>query len=157
MQLRLDGVGRRCGRSGSDTIVGDTIAVAFLAMVCTMHAAGGGRVVIIIADMKPKSGRVDVAVAPEKKSAEDRLSHDIENPIEDGFRVWSDDVAALTQSPGDGVEEPKEDSPDAADRISAGDVTTEGDGVFASGPGDGPCNPKESGTAEDEIGPLEYH
>ncbi len=110
---------------------------------------------MFVADVKSKSGWVNVAVAPEEKSAKDRLGHDIENPIENGLRVWRDDIAALTESPGDGVKEPKEDGPDTADGISAGDVVAEGDGVLASSPSDGPCNPKESGTAEDEIAPLE--
>lgn len=120
-----------------------------------MCATSGRGVIGFVADMKSESGWVDIAVAPEEKSAKNRLGHDIEYPIENGLRVWSDDIAALTESPGDGVEEPKEDGPDTADGICAGDVAAEGEGVLASSPSDGPCNPKESGTAENEIAPLE--
>lgn len=124
-------------------------------MVRGKCATSGRGVIGFVADMKSKSGWIDIAVAPKEKSAKDRLGHDVEYPIENGFRVWRNDIAALAESPGDGVEEPKEDSPDTADGISAGDVAAEGDGVLASRPSDGPCNPKESGTAENEIAPLE--
>lgn len=32
---------------------------------------------IVIADMQAESGRIDVAVAPEEESTEDRLGHDV--------------------------------------------------------------------------------
>lgn len=117
---------------------------------------GGSGIIIVIANMQTEPGRVDVAVAPEQHSAEDGLCHDIKNAIKDGFRVWSDDVAALAQTPSDRIEEPQEDGPDTADGVRAGYLVTKRDGVLSSGPGDGPGNPEEGHRAEDEVSPLNW-
>ena len=42
-----------------------------------------------------KTGWLDIPVTPEKESTEDRLSHDVQNTVEDSFRVWRDDVTTL--------------------------------------------------------------
>ena len=101
-----------------------------------------------------KTGWLNIPVAPEEESAEYRLSHDIQNTIEDSFRVRRDNVTALRKSPGDGVQEPKEDGPDTANQVYFGDVWAKGSGVLARGPGDGPGDPEEGNAAEGEIAPL---
>lgn len=104
--------------------------------------------------MKAQPGRVDVAVTPEEEGAEDGLGQDIQDTVEDGFRVRSDDVSTLTETPGDGVEEPQEDGPHTADEIRLGDVIPQRVGMFAGSPGHGPGNPEESEATEDEVSPL---
>ena len=89
-----------------------------------MRAAGDSWIIIVIANMQTESGRIDVAVAPEQQSAKDGLGHDIKNAVKDGFRVWSDDVSALAQTPSDRIEEPQEDGPDTADGVRAGYLVT---------------------------------
>ena len=111
--------------------------------------------IIVITNVEAQPGRVDVAVTPEEEAAKDGLGHDIQNPVEDSFRVRSDDVATLTETPGDGVEEPQEDGPHAADEIRPRDVIAQRVGVFACSPGHGPGNPEESHATEDEVAPLE--
>lgn len=112
------------------------------------------RILMVITDMKTQAGRVDVTVTPEEKSTEDGLGHNIEHAVEDGFRVRGDDVAAFADTPGDRVEKPEEDGPDAADGVGPRDVGAEGRCVLTAGHGDGPCDPEEGGAAEDEVAPL---
>ena len=77
---------------------------------------------VVIADLKAETGWVDVLVTPEEEGTEDGLGHDIEHAIEGGFGVGRDDVASFRETPGDGVEEPEEDGPDAADEVDFGHV-----------------------------------
>ena len=93
-------------------------------------------------------------MTPEKESTEDRLSHDVQNTVEDGFRIRRDNVTALGKSPGDWVQEPEEDSPDTTDQVYFRDIWANGSGVLARGPGDGPGDPEEGNAAEGEVTPL---
>lgn len=122
-------------------------------MMMTPGAIDHG-LLIVIADEETQTGGVNIAVAPQEERAEDGLGHDVEDAVEDGFGVGRDDVAALGEAPGDGVEEPEEDGPDAADEVDAGDVGAERGGVLAGGPGHGPGDPEEGEAAEDEVAPL---
>ena len=42
---------------------------------------------IVVANVQPESGRVDVAVTPQEEDPEDGLGHDVEDTVEDSFRV----------------------------------------------------------------------
>lgn len=66
------------------------------------------RITIVIADSHTDRCRVDIAVAPNEKSTENRLSDEVEDAVEDGLRVGRDDVATLAETPGNGVQEPQE-------------------------------------------------
>ena len=48
----------------------------------------------------------DVAVAEEQQETKDGLGDDVENTVEDGFRVGMDDITTFAKTPSDGVEEP---------------------------------------------------
>ena len=144
---------RRLDVVGGVDAVGGTTSRAVLLDGRTSRAAYRW-VVIVVADMEPEASGVDVAVAPEKKSTEDGLGHNVKDAVKDGLGIGRDDVAALGEAPGDGVEEPEEDSPNAADDISSGDVSAEGGGVLACGPGYGPGDPEEGDTTKDEVAPL---
>ena len=61
-------------------------------------------VIIVITDVKTQPGRVDVAVAPQEEGTKDWLSHDIKDTIENSFRIGCNNIAALTEAPGDRVE-----------------------------------------------------
>lgn len=74
-----------------------------LAMETRVGAANDSWVLIVVADVEAKAGRVDVAVAPKEKSTEDRLSEDVEDTVEDSLGVGRDDVSTLRKSPCDGV------------------------------------------------------
>lgn len=119
-----------------------------------MSSASGRWIVIVVANMQTKSGWVDITVSPEEKRTEDRLGHDVENAIKDSLRVWRNDVTTLAEAPRDGVEEPEEDGPNAADGVGLGDVGPKANGVLAGCDGDGPCNPEECEAPENEIAPL---
>jgi hypothetical protein len=45
-------------------------------------------------------------VAPDEESAEDGLGEEIEDTVEDGFRVGRNNVATFAKTPGDWVEAP---------------------------------------------------
>jgi len=83
-------------------------------------------------DAKTKGSGVDVAVAPDEESTEDRLGQDIQNTVEDSFGVRGNDVSTLRKSPGDWVEEPEEDGPGGADEVGAVDFATDSSGVLAT-------------------------
>ena len=93
-------------------------------------------------------------MTPQQESTKDWLGHEIQDTVKDGFRVGSNNITALRKSPCDGVEEPKEDGPDAANEISPRDVRADGCSVLARGPGNGPSNPEEGNAAEGEVAPL---
>lgn len=114
-----------------------------------------GWIVIIVADVKTESGRVDITVTPKEESTEDRLSQDIEDAVKDGFRVRRDDVAPLTESPGDRVQEPKKNGPDTADGVRLRDIGPKCRSMLAGSDGNGIGDPKEGKTSEDEVAPLE--
>lgn len=147
----------RC-RSGGCPAIGDSAVtlIALLAMMSSMSCASSRWVIIVVANMEAKSSRIDFAVTPEKKSTEDGFSQDIEDAVEDGFRVWSDDVATLAEAPSDGIQEPEEDSPNAADEVGPGDVGAKTYSVLASGEGDSPRDPEEGDAAKDVVAPLGY-
>jgi hypothetical protein len=62
---------------------------------------------IDISDAESKTGRINVAMAPKKEGAKHRLGKEVENAIEDGLRVRSNDIASLADAPGNGVENPE--------------------------------------------------
>lgn len=131
-----------------------SVAVGLLGMMSGVGTGSGGWIIIIVADMKTKSGRVDVAMPPKEKSTEDRLGHEVEHAIENGFGIRGDDIAAFGETPGNGVQEPEEDGPDTTDGVGAGDVIAKYCCVLASGHCDGPCDPQEGNRAEGKVAPL---
>ena len=62
----------------------------------------------VVVDVEAERGRVDVAVAPDQQSTEDRLGQDVEHAVESGFRVGRDKIAALAYAPSDGVQSPQD-------------------------------------------------
>lgn len=70
-----------------------------------------------------KSGRIDVAMTPEKEGAEHGLRQDIEDAVKNCFGVGGDDVSTFGKTPGDRVQEPEENGPGASDKIGAADVS----------------------------------
>jgi len=61
----------------------------------------------VVAGVKAQSLGSDVPVAEDEEGTEDWLSAEIEDSVEDGFGVWSDDIATFTETPGDWVQTPK--------------------------------------------------
>ena len=111
---------------------------------------------IVIANVKSKLIRVDIAMSPDEKRTEHRLGEQVQDTVEDGFGVGRDDVSTFAETPGDWVEEPERDGPYTADEECAANVGTEGFGVEAGDPGDVPGYEEEGGAAEDEVSPLLY-
>lgn len=140
----LDGVRDRGRAVGSGTIP----LFAMMATMCNdWHF-------IIIADADTKSGGVNVTVPPKKKSTEDRLGTDVENTIEDSFRIWRDNVAALGETPSNWIQEPEENSPDTADSVGLGNVIAKWSRVSASDDGDRVGNPQEGDATESVVTEL---
>lgn len=83
-------------------------------------------------DAKTQGSGVDVAVAPDEDGTPDRLGKDVEHTVEDGFGVRVDDVAALGQTPCNGVQKPEEHEHGAGDVVGALDVGVDGAGVLAT-------------------------
>lgn len=90
--------------------------------------------------VKAQATNVDIAMAPEEKSAKDGLAEDVENTVEDSFGVRRDDIPAFTHAPGDGVQAPETDSPKTAESVDSVDIGTEitskATSIEDDGPGD---------------------
>jgi len=114
-----------------------------------------GRVLlIVIMDVKTKTGRVDTTVTPDKKSTKDRLGEEIKDAVEDSLRVGRDNVAALTDTPGHRVKNPEECGERTAQGESLANITAEDIGVTTTFPDEDPDNVGECGATEGEVTPL---
>jgi hypothetical protein len=89
-----------------------------------------GNLILIVADVEAESSWVDVAVTEKEQGTKDWLGKDIKNTVEDGFGVGGDNIATLAEAPGDWVDEPEEDSPDAADQVGSADVCAKCTSIF---------------------------
>jgi hypothetical protein len=98
--------------------------------------------------------RVDVAMAPEKESTKDRLSKEVENSIENCLRVWRDDITALTDTPSDRIQNPKEGCQGATVQERSADILAKCIGVPASIPDEHVRNVAESSASENEVAPF---
>ena len=77
----------------------------------------GGRVegrVTVLLDAETETARVDVPVGIEQGDGEDRFREDIEDAVEDGLAVGSDDIATFGDPPANRVAEPDDEGDDAA-------------------------------------------
>ena len=93
-------------------------------------------------------------MAPDQESTKDWFGQDIQNAVEDSFRVGCDDISTLGKSPGDGVEEPEESSPSTDSDVSSRNIRANGSCVLAAGPNEGPSHPEKGEASEDEVSPL---
>jgi hypothetical protein len=109
---------------------------------------------VVVVDVKTKTGRVNSAVTPDEEGTEDRLGDQVENTVEDGLRVRRDDVATLADTPGDGVEDPEQSGERATQGEAAADILSENVGVAATLPDENPDDVEESNAAKDEVAPL---
>ena len=92
------------------------------------------RIAIVVLDSETETRGVNLQVAVDEESAEDRLGEEIENRVENGFGVGRDDIATFAETPGNGVENPKECSQTAAHEEDTADVTSVSVGVAAGFP-----------------------
>lgn len=90
-------------------------------------------------------------MSPDEQSAEDGFRKQIQNAVEDGLRVGRDDVAALTETPSDWVEEPEECGHSAADEEGAADVLSELVSTAARVDRKRVGDDEERNAAEDEV------
>lgn len=60
----------------------------------------------ILAEPQPHPIEIELPCSNDKQQREYTLGEDVEDAVEDGFRVDLDFVAAFREAPGDGVEEP---------------------------------------------------
>lgn len=104
--------------------------------------------------MKAKDGWVDVTVTPDEQETKDWLGKNVKDTVESGFRIGVNDISALSKTPGNGVKEPQEDGPDAANQEGAVYVGTENKSVLACDPNNVPCNTEKSDHAKSVVSPL---
>lgn len=107
-----------------------------------------------IAKVETQTGMVNVAMAPEKKEREDGLGQNVQNAIKDGLGIRGDDISTLTQTPGDRVEEPQADGPDAAYGVSSVHVGAQRFGVATAQKDDAIDDVEEGGTTKGKKAPL---
>ena len=145
----LDGGGGR----GTVGTVGDAIGAVGVVTTGLLPNLPRGHVLVIL-DVETEIGGGDAAVSEQQDGAEDRLGEDVEDTIKDGLAVRGDDVSALSQTPGDGVQEPQEDGEDTAAEERPADLRAES-GSVSAGDEDQDIHDVEEGEAsKDEVSPL---
>jgi hypothetical protein len=75
-------------------------------------------------------------MAEEEQRTKDRLRDKIENTVEDSLRVRRDDVAALTDTPGNGVEDPDDGCQTTTRYKDLANILADVVGVLAGFPGE---------------------
>ena len=75
----------------------------------------------VILDAEAEDSRVNIAVTHDQNGTEDWLGKEVENAVEDGFRVRRNDISSLAETPSNRIDKPEEDSPRAADLIGFAD------------------------------------
>jgi len=139
------------------TLGGDTVVVVVRVNIGARRAdliLDSGVLLVVVVDVETEASRVDVTVTENEESTEDRLGDQIEDTIEDSLRIRRDDIATLTDTPGDRVQDPKEGGERAAHGEAAADILTENVGVTAALPDKDPDNVEESSAAEGKVAPL---
>jgi|SRR5690242_4153891 len=91
-------------------------------------------VILVIHDGHADVSRVDVAMTPEKKGTEARLSNEVKDAVEDGLGVGRDDIAALAETPGNGVQNPQEGGQGSTVQEALGNLRAVAGGVATSFP-----------------------
>lgn len=134
-------------------VVGDTVVVA-VAVVTVLLLVDGVVVRAIVPNFKAKGSWADVTVAPDQESTETRLGEHVQDTVEDGLRVWRNDVATLAESPGDWVKHPEECSQGAAEEEGATGVAANAVGVDACLPDENVDDPEQSDAAKGVVSPL---
>jgi hypothetical protein len=142
------GVGGRRISARRDTVAARISSIAVL--------LGSDRVgmVLRVLEVQAESCKVNVAVTPDEQSTKSGLGKNIENTIEDSLAVGADDIAALGQTPGDGVQEPKSDGPDTTEDVGLVNVCAESLGVCATLDNDAVRNKEERNGTEGKETPL---
>jgi len=75
-------------------------------------------------------------MAEEEQCTKDRFCDEIEDTVEDSFRVRRDDITSLTDTPGDGVEDPDDGCQATARDKDLANILTDVVGVLAGFPGE---------------------
>lgn len=120
-----------------------------LSVLVILHEVGW--VLIDIADVQTKAGWVDLPVADDEHYGEDWLCEEIKDTIEYSFRIGSDDVATLANTPGDWVAEPDNEGDNTAEHVDLVDIATEAAGMRTALPSEVPENVEHSGASEGEV------
>ena len=114
----------------------------------------GGILLGVVGDGKTEAGGVDVAVAPDQQSAENRLGKQVEDTVEVSLAVGRDDIATLAETPSKRVQDPKDGGEGAAGEEGPTNVAAEGLGAAAGFPDENIQDVEEGDAAKDKIAPL---
>lgn len=109
---------------------------------------------VVVVNVKAKSGRVDVAVAPDEESAEDGLGENVEDTIKDSLGVGRDVVTTLAKTPSNRVKSPQDSGQRAAGQEGPADIFAHGVGVLAGLPSEDVDDVSQCDTSEYEVTPL---
>ena len=89
-----------------------------------------------------------------KHCTEDWLRQDVENAVDDSFRIGRDDITTFGETPSDRVNEPQEDCPGTAHDEGAANGSAKGVHVLASDDDNIECSEEEGETGENKVSPL---
>lgn len=128
---------RAIGGSGSGaSTVGAVRHTVSGPLLVADSTANDGRVLIIVTDAEAETRWVNVAVTEDEQSTEDRLGEEVENAIEDGLRIGSNDVTSFRNTPGNGVDNPENGGEGTTHQEHATNILAQVVGVDAGFPGE---------------------
>ena len=93
-------------------------------------------------------------MTPDKEGTEDRLCEQVKDAVEDGLAIWSDEITAFSEAPGDWVQNPEDRSESAAVQECSTNVRTKSFRVLTSLPREDVDDVAKRNAAEDEVAPL---
>ena len=93
-------------------------------------------------------------MTPEQESTEDWLGHNVQDTIEHSLGVGRNDIATLRQSPSNRVEKPEKGGPSTDDEVGPAHIRANVGSMLATGPDEGPRDPKEGEASEGVVPPL---
>jgi hypothetical protein len=95
----------------------DTIAVSTYPLLLTNE-----RIAFIVIDVEAQSSQINVPVSPDEERTKHRLGQEIQDTVEHGLGVGSNEVTTFADTPCNGVEDPEERGQGATHHESALDI-----------------------------------
>ena len=104
--------------------------------------------------MKTQLLRVDVTMSKKEQRAKDWLGEQVQDTVENGLAVRSDNVATFRKTPCNRVEEPEEDGEDSTHQVDPTNIRSKCSCVFSGNKDEHIHDIEESQVAKDIVAPL---
>jgi hypothetical protein len=152
------------------TAIGRTGSAVMMLLASSAESDVG--IISVVLDAKTETSRINVAMTEQEQSSEDGLGEQVEDAVEDGLGVWSNDVSSLTHTPGDRIElwhslaqmhdatgnikthDPQDSCQGSTVQVDLLDIIAEAFGIEACLPHKNVHDVRERSASESEVTPL---